>query len=84
MTVDGLTPTETKIFQLLSDGMFHLRDEVRSCLSDELASFNAMALHITNLRKKLPNGYLVVCVRHRGKSGYQMVRSIPSANDGKM
>lgn len=78
-----MTPIEQKMFKLLSDGMFHTRTEVHSCLYDELGKLSNIKHHISTLRKKLPLGYLIVCV-NRGKLGYQMVRSISSANTGRV
>ena len=75
-----LTPTERKILALLSDGLPHAREEIHSLLWDELSQRETIRYHISKLRKKLPPGHIIVCVRGYGKDShrYQHVRLLNS------
>lgn len=69
-----LTPTETRIFDLLSDGERHSRKEVHCQINDELSRYVTFQMHVSNLRRKLPAGYGIVCVIHKRQHWYQLVR----------
>jgi len=84
MIVNGLTPTQSRMWEIIQDGRFHRSDEIHSCLSDELGDIANIKPHICLLRKKIPRGYLILAHRNGGgKVGYQLVRSINSANNGR-
>jgi hypothetical protein len=76
------TPTEQAMLKVLSDGMAHPLDDLRACLSDELAVSSTVRVHLLNLRKKLRTiNQDVLCVyvwgRH-SKPLYRHVRLITS------
>ena len=53
----GLTPTERRMYDLLSDGKPHSIKELLGCLWDELSGTGSVAVHLCRLRKKLrPKG----------------------------
>ena len=53
MTENSWTPTEAKIIAVLSDGKTHKRAELKACLSDDMAKFGAVHVHLTAIRKRL-------------------------------
>lgn len=73
-----LTPVERRMFELLSDGMDHTKEELHVCLSDDLARLVAVRQHLTNLRRKLPDGVDIVCIASSslGPARYRMVRGL--------
>lgn len=65
----GLSPTEARLFALLSDGRFHGHAELRACLWDDLAGGGAVRKSVWGLRLKLDGtGFDVACER-RGQRG---------------
>lgn len=57
-----VTPTQQRILDLLSDGMRHSREEVFTCLNDELQKLENIQVHLCHLRKVLrPKGQDIVC-----------------------
>ena len=66
--MNALTPTQQAIYDILSDGKLHRREELHACLPDELGAPSNVRPHICNLRKRL-NGQEIVCV-YRGKTIY--------------
>lgn len=68
------TDTERRILLLLSDDLPHTLGELFTCLDDELATMNAVHVHLRNLRKKLRLlGEDVLCVAVRRRVAYQHV-----------
>jgi hypothetical protein len=83
MTVE-LTPTQQRLYDRLKDGDMHTKQELRTCLGDEMSIPNNLSVHITLLKKKIePAGLTVVCVVHKGLNRYRLVRLLSSANDGR-
>jgi len=77
MTVEKLTATERRLFQMFSDGEPHTKAELITCLNDELADCHAMQLHLTRMRPKIrEQGLLVVTQYISGRVHYRMVRAI--------
>ena len=61
------TPTEKRILQALADDRGHSKQELDRCLGDELAGYNTLSVHITNIRRKLlPIGQTIYCTRLNG------------------
>lgn len=63
-TTRGLTPTQTRIYNLLLDGMPHAKSELFALLDDELADANGTAVfkHVSEMRRVLgQRGEDVVC-----------------------
>lgn len=84
MNNNGFTPTEQRIIQLLNDGLLHSREEIHTCLDDELSDISAIRPHITHIRNKLrPFGEDIMCRRHNGSYYYQQVRLVSSGHDGR-
>ncbi len=78
------TPTEQRILNLLSDGLPHSREEIRHCLSDELAPKAAIRPHIASIRRVLRLlGEDIIC-EINPKICYRHVRLLASANDGNV
>lgn len=79
------TPTQKAILKVLGDGLPHTKEELHTCLSDELSDVTALRFHISNLRKKLePQGMTILCHNMGRKGGfrYQWVRILTSDYDG--
>lgn len=82
--VNGYTPTETRILDLLRDGLPHRREEVFACLDDDLAQMDAIYPHVCRLRRKLQeHGQDILAVTTGRRTLYQQVRLLNSANDGR-
>lgn len=78
----NLTPTERKIMDLLGDGERHTRQELRDVI-DPYIEFTTVQAHVSNIRKKLPRGYNIVCVMWGGSIHYQYVRHVKNPYDGR-
>jgi DNA-binding winged helix-turn-helix (wHTH) protein len=73
-SVPEFTRTETRILNLLNDGLHHKRDEVFKCLDDEWASNAALQSHISKIRAKLrPLGQDIALERRNWASWYRRV-----------
>ena len=85
LTMERMTRTEKKIYDLLGDGQPHSRRDILLHLDPEgFMSLSTLQVHITYLRRKLPPGELLVHVL-RGKSRcYQRVRPLSSPYDGRV
>lgn len=86
MDIDSLvlTPVEKRMMRLLNDGMVHTKEELRTCLVDDLATNVAnISNHIGNIRKKIRrHGHDIVCESIRGtKLGYRHVRLLRDSDD---
>lgn len=74
-----LTPTQRKMFDLLSDGAPHSRKEMEACLWDEASTRPADAVRnqVTKLRGALlPTGLDIVVRGANGTSTYRLMRPI--------
>lgn len=82
--MNGYTPTEKRILDLLRDGRPHHRKEVHACLEDDLSDISAIYPHMTRLRNKLqPSGQDILAVTTGRTTYYQQVVLLYSANDGR-
>ena len=81
---EKLTPTELKIINLLEDGLHHTVKELIVLLPDELGETINVSLHMSNIRKKLNDGFLILFVTPNGRAngGYRLVRSVSRENRG--
>lgn len=62
--ITDLTPTERRIFNLLSDGQPHSLHEMRGCLNDPFMENSTIRVHIVNVRKKIrEEGHAIVYER---------------------
>ena len=48
-----LTPTQQRLYDVLSDGKAHTFAEMFACIDDELSSRDNLHTHVTYLRRKL-------------------------------
>ncbi len=79
MAINGFTKTETKILELLSDDRAHTREEIHSCLPDELGELGNIHTHIMNIRKKIrPIGQDIRYEQLGTKRYYRLVRTLAS------
>ena len=83
--INGFTPTQKRMLELLSDGLPHRREELHKCLEDDLSQLNAIQPHISRIRDKIRGkGEDIICVYFERTIGYQHVRVLYSANDGRV
>lgn len=76
------TPTQRRILEVLSDGMWHHREELKKCLYDELSRLKAVRDHISNMRKVLrPLGNDIICELANRRIGYRLVRLVGSSDE---
>lgn len=80
--MNGYTPTQKRILQVLSDGQPHSRYELKDCLNDELVEMRVLAVHLSKLRKALPTGETIVCELFKRGIHYRHVRLITNPYDG--
>lgn len=74
MSYELLSPTQTRIIRVLSDGMPHPREELRQCI-DGMATIGNISNHLSAARKILrPMGEDIVCELLRGAICYRHVR----------
>lgn len=82
--MNGYSPTQVKILQLLSDGKPHTREEIHALLIDELCQIEMVSVHISRIRKHLrPKGEEIICELANRRIHYRHVRLLPSAYDGR-
>lgn len=74
------TVTEKKLLEILSDGMPHSKYQLLEVLDDGLAAVGALRVHITNIRKKLPAGQIIVCEYARQQTFYRHARLLQLAS----
>lgn len=74
------TETETKILNVLADGMAHDRAELLCCLDSGRATRGGLAVHIFNIRKKLKSfDQYVSCELHGYSVRYRHVQLLKTA-----
>jgi hypothetical protein len=74
----GLTATEQKIYDVLSDGLPHTVEELHGMLPDDLAGVSALRKHLSSIRDKIPPHLLVLTQFIKRKMYYRLARSITS------
>ncbi len=73
------TKVETRILNVLSDGLAHHKTELHGCLNDELGPVSNIQMHISNMRKKLlPKGENIICELSNRRIFYRHVRLLRS------
>lgn len=82
--INGFTDTQQRLFDVVSDGLPHPRDELLKAMNDSEATYRNVSWHLVDLRKYLrPKGLDIICeLRNRGIY-YRYVRLMHSPNDGK-
>ena len=74
---DRFTPTQRRIYDVLQDGKFHTRDELHSCLPDDLSSNGSVRFHLSNVRKIVREFNMeIVCQIHGQMTHYRLI--VPS------
>ena len=72
-----------RMLKILSDGYPHTRQELHTCLDDELGALGNIKIHISILRKTLrPQGEDIVCEWGNKAITYRHIRMIGSAYSG--
>ena len=76
------TKTEVKILNILADGHPHPREELFTCIDDDLANLKRqLAFHVCNIRRKLkPYGQTIVCQIGDAPISYRHVILLSSGN----
>jgi len=78
-----LTRSQQIIYDILSDGRAHPRQDMIEAMPDELFCGHTLTVHMSNLRSKLrPIGQDVVCTRVGNASSYSLVRTLSNPNRG--
>lgn len=74
----GLSRTERKFWEVLSDGKAHAGEDLVKCLWDDLGLNlkETVQVHISNIRRKLPAGYHITTTKIDGKLNYILVREL--------
>lgn len=73
--LSDLTPTEAKMWAVLSDNRAHTREEMHACLWDEEGSLNNIQMHVSRLRPKVARIGFEIIVQLRGFQ--RLYRRIP-------
>jgi len=75
--IDGLTPSQQRLYDKLSDWLPHTLGELRGCLWDELSNDAALHMLISRTRTRIRRqGLDVISIRRNGTCYYQMERLI--------
>jgi DNA-binding response OmpR family regulator len=79
------TPTQQRMLAILADGMPHTREELHTCINDDLADMHVVNVHISLLRRKLrPIGQDIVKeIGFQFKHYFRHIRLLASSTDGK-
>ena len=74
----GLTRTQAKFWEVLSDGRPHTPEELTKCLWDDLGLNlqQNVKQHISDMRKKLPPGYQLLATFIDRRTHYQLFQEI--------
>lgn len=74
------TPVQRAIMDVLSDGKPHTKEELKSCLWDDMGVSKTVIIHISNIRKIIrPLGYIITIQVYRRTCSYILSRSISPA-----
>jgi DNA-binding response OmpR family regulator len=77
MELSLLTPTEKRLFVLLSDAMFHEEKELTALLNEDMPSSRLLTTHLSNLRAKLEKRAMGIgMLRENGSTYYRLTRRI--------
>lgn len=78
--IPQLTPTQQRIYDLLSDRRAHRRRELIALLENGANPKN-LSVHLVKMRERLaPHGEIIICELGRGYSiSYRMIYLEPSA-----
>jgi hypothetical protein len=65
------TATEARMLAVLGDGRAHAVGELLACLPDDLGTPQNVRVHVCAIRRRLPAGEDIACIRSRGRTYYQ-------------
>jgi len=72
-----ITPTHRRLLKVLGDGEPHTREELMTCLSDELGNPTNVNVHLARLRPLLrAQGEDVLCVWTKRQRMYQWIKKL--------
>lgn len=69
-----LTPTEQRLYDILSDGLAHPSAQLHATLGDDMTDMVTLRMHISNLRRKLQHHGRDIAARQNGHTSYRLVR----------
>lgn len=74
----GLTRTQKKFWEVLSDGKPHTPEELTKCLWDDCGLNLQLSVkqHMSDIRRKLPPGYQIVATFPNRRTHYQLLAEI--------
>lgn len=76
------TPTQQRLMDILGDEMSHSKEQLKTCIDDELA--DSLWMHISNLRKKLrQHGRDILTEQLGSRAYYRIIRVLSSPYNGK-
>ena len=77
------TPTQQRILEMLSDGLYHRQDQLLRCLNDDMTDKSTLNVHLSNLRKILAStGERIICMEEDRITYYRHVRVMsPSSSE---
>lgn len=69
LNLEGFTPTQVLILELLADGQPHAAQEIKDVALDSLSELGALYVHIFHLRRRLaPRGETILTEYRRSGS----------------
>lgn len=78
---EDLTPTQSRMLQLLADGEAHLNKELQTCLQDDLGPVSNIWAHLTAIRKVLrPRGQDIQSERRGSSTYYRWIDHVNGSN----
>lgn len=75
MSLEDLTQTERKVYNLLADGLPHAREEIHALLEDELSAMQAIKNHVSAVRKQVRKASYEIVFDQRTLT-YRMVQIV--------
>lgn len=70
--MEGLSPVQKRMFELLLDGESHSKEELHGCLHDELGPLENIRVHLSIIRQAIADrGGFLVCNEGRKAKGTQ-------------
>lgn len=74
----AITPTERQLLEILSDGSFHSVSSLKGYLyRSYYGTRTTLFKHISNLRKKLPPGQIIITQSRDEEIYYRLARLVP-------
>jgi hypothetical protein len=81
--MEGVSPIQQQMLEILSDGLPHLRSELHTCCGPS-SEKGTVSWHVHRIRQFLkPKGEAIICVLHHNRIHYQHVRLLYNPYDGR-